>query len=262
MRAISFFSKLQGLILSSNELNSIEQIPNEAKQLSSITSLSLSDNRLKSWKSIDCLASWLPSLQSLHIAGNPLGAVSDHNTFARLVTAHLPCLSKLNGTHISHNERVDSERYYLVQIEKDHPNSSDSEKSTLHPLWEELIKKHGHSPSRGDRQIKSSKLGNRLIGVQVSYAEHPPVQSSTPDQALKSSISTQLKVLPSMSISSFVLKVRKAHSLSRTIKLAFWILFDAGDGASTFARLALSRTDRDIELCGLEDGSRLLCCPA
>jgi hypothetical protein len=100
----------------------MERIPKGLPPLSSIASLSLSNNNLDSWQSIDNLAEWLPSLQSLHIAGNPLVEgmghsnypfprvnpdilVAGYKSFARLITARLPQLSKLNGTQVNQTGR-------------------------------------------------------------------------------------------------------------------------------------------------------------
>lgn len=178
MTGLLSFPRMQRLILSSNRISSIDTPPSSPRPILSISALSLSGNLVKSWVDIDHLAIWFPSLCSLHFANNPLATdSSDPTSFARLLIARLPLLTKLNGTEISRNERVDAERYYMVQIEKEHSPLSDAEKAFLHRRWFELCKKHGR-PDQVEVQVKSSRLLSRLISVNILLVDEPPIPTT------------------------------------------------------------------------------------
>jgi len=255
--------------------------------------LSLAGNNLISWNDVDNLADWLPSLQSIHFAGNPLAEeLADKLAFARLLTARLPSLTKLNGSLVSNDDRIDSERYYLVHISKVNPTMSDSDKARLYPRWIELCEKHGR-PETIDPSSKSSKLKSRLITINMILSvEAPPPNTSTPLplKGLFSSLSSDsdffnppinprpIKILPTMTTNSFIMKVRKVYKLPRYAKLAFYLLFTTSHQSQTHGGHERNKAEpeeefgtfvpldfspgvlsKGVELTGIDDGSTVLC---
>ena len=69
---------LEQLILSANEIESIDPIPGSTSGLSGTISpvrnlkyLAVTFNHLKSWSDVDRIPTWCPNLEALKVTGNP-----------------------------------------------------------------------------------------------------------------------------------------------------------------------------------------------
>ncbi|CAL1705710.1 unnamed protein product [Somion occarium] len=261
--ALRPITALDRLLLSSNQVGRIEPIADATKSpVRNLNHLALSFNALAEWTDIDHLVHWCPHLESLKLTGNPLmeGTQPGKNT-RQLTIARIATLQTLDAAGISSRERTDSELYYLSYITK-HGPSDESARCLEHPRWKELCEKYG----KPDEQASSSKnkrdtLGNRLLRINIfrcsrSTSIHSSTNAKTgPNSDLNLSEPTALRVLPSMSMRAFHLKVAKSFKLPKgTQALKVWLKMP--DDA--LIELPSEDDTHDLSWWGIEDGSGVI----
>ncbi|EKM55323.1 uncharacterized protein PHACADRAFT_173426 [Phanerochaete carnosa HHB-10118-sp] len=247
--ALASFMGLQRLILSSNSLTMIDERPDrQSSGIGHLKYLSLTANSLTDWRDIDRLYSWCPSIESLSVTGNPLL----QDTHARQFTvAKIPSLAVLDGAAISPKERLDCELFYLSYVAKYGPDD-EAERCEAHPRWRELCAKHTFQDTpRLAGQGKHDTLGNRLFGIVAHQCAHPP--SGTNIDATQTQT---LKVLPSMSMRTFRMKIAKSFRLDKAEqpRLRIWLRMTDG----TFSELDVAEDTHDLAWWGLEDSSEII----
>jgi len=247
-QAVKLYTGLQRLILTSNGIVGITPCLDHQLHLPSIKHVSLSFNRLESWTDIDALSCWCPALETLTLIGNPL--VEDHklSKYSRqFAIARIPSLVTLDAAGISQKERVDCELFYLSYIAQNGPKG-EQERCREHPRWPELCSKHGR-PYENSGEESRDKLGNRMI--QINIKKYPGPLSFDVDSSIKIAI----RVLPTMTLRTFRLKVWKAVKTSelpspqRLVDL--WLKM----GDETLSYLSRDQDEQDLAWWGLENNS-------
>ncbi|EJD02198.1 RNI-like protein [Fomitiporia mediterranea MF3/22] len=272
MISISASTKLDRLILTSNQLQQIPQAPPEQTVvLPNIEHIGLQDNLLSEWRNLDALNVWLPNLKTLNMSGNPL--FSGSIDFRQQAIVRLPSLESLNGTAISIKERTDSEIYYLSQISRNSQKSME-EREREFPRWRELCAKHGApEEQKGTAARGRDTLAGRLISIHVHLcdsleAEQPEdTQAGAAAAAARSArkLLTQLpppltlRVLPTMSIRLLKPKLLKGLRLplDRTHQASdftLWLVMED----DWLTKLDIEQESRDLAWWGIEDGSHLV----
>ncbi|KAI5119941.1 hypothetical protein M0805_002130 [Coniferiporia weirii] len=256
MISITPFTTLERLILTSNRIRRITP-PALRSTTSNIKHIGLQDNYLSTWPDIDALNVWLPGLETLNMNGNPL--VSGSNDFRQQAIARLPFLLSLNGTAISIKERNDCEIYYLSLIVRTE-STSDEERSREHPRWKELCEKHG-APERSSVVKDRDTLAGRLIRISVYWSGTAEPERPPAPQTLTAQLPPPLtlRVLPTMTVRSFRLKLLKALKLSsasfrQETRLAVWLLMNDNN----LTELDLDQETRDLAWWGIQDGSQFI----
>ncbi|TCD68444.1 hypothetical protein EIP91_010730 [Steccherinum ochraceum] len=226
---------LERLILSTNELQGIGQPPlsddgtQRSSSLQNLKTLAVSFNSLRSWADVNNLPRWCPKLEALKITST---------------------------------ERADCERFYLSWINKNEPMDDDETRRTKHPRWLELCKIHGKPDEPPPQsQVKQDTLGSRLFQVTVRQLLHPPPTAGRVTVAALESDApprdaTTLRVLPTMSIRTFRLKLVKALKLklsrAQTEEVRLWLVMPD----SSLGEIK-GETD-DLAWWGIEDGSEMV----
>ncbi|KZT02304.1 RNI-like protein [Laetiporus sulphureus 93-53] len=245
--ALISFPSLQRLVLTANGIQTIDPYPSDtgAARLVNLKHLSLSFNHLRSWRDVDVLPLWCPVLESLTLMGNPLVEDPEMGKNARQFTiAKIGSLIVLDAAGIIPKERTDSELFYLSYLSRHGPPGEDAL-----PRWHELCDKHGKPDSLpATAQERQDTLGSRLIEVHIHRCTEPPTThppSSSPSP-------TPLRVLPTMSIRTLVMKLVKTLKLPRGAPMRLWLRMPN----ESFAELH-GDDARDLAWWGIEDGSEV-----
>ncbi|KAF8205723.1 hypothetical protein K438DRAFT_1905308 [Mycena galopus ATCC 62051] len=228
-------STIETINLDSNELRDWVQIsdslPRSYPSLERVVlalgvkHLSLSSNRLASWDDIDALSAWCPGLNTLTLNSNPLFD--------------------------------DCELFYLSHIAL-HGPTSEKERSLKYPQWAELCQKHGR-PTEHDPNQNQDKLSRRLMELNVYRCAVTPPSSNTDhwtkNSLMKDSERITLRVLPTMTLRAFRLKICKSmkYSASSTA-LSLWLQMQDG----SFTPLESDRDAQDLAWLGIESGSNII----
>jgi len=210
--ALRLYTALQRLVIPSNCIDFIDAAVDTP--LMHLKHLSLSFNRLNTWRDIDVLSLWCPALESLTLAGNPLveDAVLGKNA-RQFIIARIPSLTILDAAAVSSKERVDSELFYLSYVSK-HGPPDEQAKCQEYPRWKALCEKHGRPdnlPSAA--QNRQDTMSNRLIEVNIHRCKNEPPDRAKP---IATDPAVPLRVLPTMSLRTFRMKVAKTLKIART----------------------------------------------
>ncbi|THV07798.1 hypothetical protein K435DRAFT_825160 [Dendrothele bispora CBS 962.96] len=257
-RALSHYHHLERLILTSNKIEFIPNPDEHSYRWDSLKHLSLASNALRQWKDIDALALWCPFLISFSLNGNPVTQHDDGAHHARVFTiARMPTLKTLDSTTITPKERTDCELFYLSWISQhfrfDGDPKSVAYKTALireHPRWEELCNKHGRPATDLQPSSLHDNLNSKLIELQVL-----PVSSSSPttDSTAEMVI---MRVLPTMTLKMFRIKVRKQLKCPKDKNVSLWLKMNDG----SWNELGAEKDQQSADWLGLENGSQLTCC--
>ncbi|KAF5387500.1 hypothetical protein D9757_006519 [Collybiopsis confluens] len=256
-RSLRSYKRLEHVILTSNDIDTIPfPTTDDSPVLRGLTYLSLNFNSIKSWSDVDALSLWCPSLTSLALTGNPVVENSDEPRYTRpFIIVRVPTLTILDSTAISSKERVDSELLYLSYISRrfsiDETDAGRAQLNREHSRWEELSKKHGVTLSTSGRTSSShqDRLSHKLFEVEIRKTA-----ASSPAQATEWEDATAMRVLPSMSLRVFRLKIRKTFNIGKNIKFSLWLKMHDESWAE------LQADSHDLDWLGLEVGSQLACC--
>ncbi|KAK7040916.1 hypothetical protein VNI00_009512 [Paramarasmius palmivorus] len=247
------FPHLEQIIVASNRIASIPRPADSEAILRGLTGLFISSNSIESWKDIDALNFWCPSLQALSIAGNPIVDNAPDSRYSRQITiARIPTLTMLDFTAITTRERTDSELLYLSHISQtfDFESEALEKLNEEHPQWNALCQKHGvPDRARNRRSEQKEKLSSKLIEIQIYR-----VIGSAPS-TLKMDQATPLRVLPTMNLKTFRLKIRKLLKLP-SMDFTLWLHMPDDD----WVELGTERDQQDLDWLGLENGTRIACC--
>ncbi|KAG4305525.1 hypothetical protein PORY_001081 [Pneumocystis oryctolagi] len=157
-------TKLEFLSLASNQINSIDIIPNT---FISLKYLDISQNNIYEWSSIDNLNA-LSSLISLKFMDNPLLKEFKDNP-------SLFIIPRLKNIMITQEERQNAELYYLYTIENDVKSGKIINYSCLtamHPQWKELQKKYKkENPIFKYKKNSKENIETKLIELCVIFEE-------------------------------------------------------------------------------------------
>ncbi|KAH9951861.1 hypothetical protein B0H21DRAFT_714574 [Amylocystis lapponica] len=256
--ALRPFAQLQRAVLASNNFAAIGPLGPADSPLPQLKHLSLSLNRLAAWRAIDALPPWCPALESLTLAGNPLITDSQLGKNARqLAIAKIPTLLALDAAAISAKERVDSELFYLSCVSKHGPADEEARRRE-HPQWQTLCTKHGAPDvTPATRQQRQDTLGNRLIELHIYHSDELPTTDPTTGNLTVNTASantTSLRVLPSMSVQTFRMKVVKSLKIARTATVKLWLRMPDGN----LAEIDNTQDNRDLDWWGVEGGSDMI----
>ncbi|CAE6451245.1 unnamed protein product [Rhizoctonia solani] len=251
MVACSSVPQLRNLMIPSNAIPAIPRradTPTTEKLTLSLHYLAIADNPISNWSDVDSLVTWFPELRELSISLEPLASGIPPGATRNFAIARLPLLLKLNGTEVTERERVDAELFYLSWIGR---NDQLSEKDTelLHPRWKELATKYDTSTEK----LKSTaeNLGSNMINVTVVMIREPIVKQQP---ILIPDTRTTLRVLPTMTVKAFGMKLKKAMKLpSQVDAKALWILSTSESGETVPLRAFDIDPLHDLSWSGVED---------
>ncbi|KAJ3984485.1 hypothetical protein F5890DRAFT_1461113 [Lentinula detonsa] len=251
-RSLCTYKHLDRVILTSNEIDSIPPLTDVSFVLKELKHISLSSNNINSWNDLDALPIWCPSLTSLSVIGNPLVESGDEVRYSRpFIIARIPTLEILDSTAVSARERTDSELLYLSYISRrfSESNISITQLMREHPRWKELSNKHGTTLSVSESVTHQDRLSSKLIEVQVQQMFAP-----TPSEIREWTIPTSIRVLPTMSLKVFELKIRKTFNIEKDSRCSLWLKMSDGSWVE------LTDVAHDLDWLGLESGSQVVCC--
>ncbi|KAF7791340.1 hypothetical protein EIP86_002354 [Pleurotus ostreatoroseus] len=279
--ALSPFTKLQRLVLSSNHISAIAPIADtSSSSVRSLKHLALASNALRSWADIDHISDWCPELESLTLTENPLVEDAEQGPHARqFIIARVPSLVVLDAAKITQKERTDCELYYLSYVSK-HGPADDDAKLVDHPRWRELCESEMRSlatyaqstdlirppppvtllllleygkPHASPREVqdKQDTLGNRLVQVTVRRCRVAPDSQANTDPEVVETAS--LRVLPTMTAKTFRMKLAKSFKVARSQQAHIRLWLQMPDTA--FAEIEATDGDRDLAWWGVEDNS-------
>jgi len=143
--------------------------------------------------------------------------------------------------------------FYLSYITKGGP-ASDEERHREHPRWDDLCTKHGRPEDVA--KPRHDKLRNQLIELNV-YQCVMPISSGSRVGTLsfETSSATPLRVLPTMPVRTFRLKIikclKKPQQKSDLLVPKLWLKMR--DGA--FVTMDHELDEQDLGWWGLENGS-------
>ncbi|KAG2349451.1 RNI-like protein [Suillus weaverae] len=247
-------TSLQRLILSSNGIERIPPRKSCPSHLQGLKVLTLSSNKLHNSRDVDQLYEWCPHLETLSLAKNPLTEVNDLSRSARQqIIAKIPSLRVLDATAISAKERSDSELFYLSFIAKTVPGH-DEDRMEEHPQWKTLCMKHGRpAEPTADRD---GRLSQYLIEVKVHHCSEPPGGLFTPEMEGGLIAPTSLRVLSTMKLGLFRLRVMKAFGAGKNSRkrdnICVWLRM----GDDTLA--LLQNDDQELEWWGIDSDSHIV----
>jgi len=156
--------------------NSIVSIAVQEGEWAQLECISLDNNQVSTWESVAELRK-LASLRTLRMRSNPLitGPALDMRL---LIVAMLPDVTKLNGTPVSANERLQADFLYMKHFAQDYYRSIDAIFTTtkesfesLHPRWPQLMKEYGE-PAKEKPVITSIKQQAILVKLQCGDKEY------------------------------------------------------------------------------------------
>ncbi|KZT69805.1 RNI-like protein [Daedalea quercina L-15889] len=251
--ALRTYTALQRLVLTSNVIESLGPISHPTESpLPRLKHLSLSFNRLSSWRDIDHLPGWCPTIESLSLTGNPLVEDAELGRNARaFAIAKIPMLTLLDAASVSAKERTDSELFYLSWINKNGPPDEEA-RCREHPRWSALCEKHGRpdtAPSTA--QQRQDTLSSRLIEVKLYRTDTAPSGKAV----THTSDPLVLRVLPSMNIRTFHLKVTKSFKVPKAAQASIRLWLRMPDDRL----VEIERDDNhDLDWWGVENGVEML----
>ncbi|KAI0093897.1 hypothetical protein BDY19DRAFT_919480 [Irpex rosettiformis] len=250
--ALQCYPKLERVILSSNKIKSIDPL-GEALAFKKLRHLSLMANALDSWQDVDRLHLWCPALESLTFSGNPVVEDPVLGRHARQFTiAKIPTLKTLDAGVITAKERTDCELFYISYIIKHGPRDND-ERCRQHPQWKALCIKYDqpNAPTSSSTAVKQDNLNSRLIDIKAHRCSRPP-STSIPSRAE----TMLLRVLPTMLLRTFRLKVAKSFGVHKAEQAAMKLWLAMPDGTSAY--LDGTQDTQDLSRLGFEDDSEIL----
>ncbi|KAJ7632998.1 hypothetical protein FB45DRAFT_914126 [Roridomyces roridus] len=257
------YPSLERIVLTSNKIDKIP--PPVTGRTLDVKHLSLSFNALGSWGDIDALSTWCPNLQTLTLIGNPLFNDPVHTRNSRqLAIARYPSLSALDAATISAKERKDCELFYLSHIAL-HGPKTDAERTLAHPRYADLCLKYGR-PDERDSSQRQEKLSSRLMDLNMYYFPKESLPKPDPrgqippnNNLMDNTDRTILRVLPTMTLRAFRLKVRKTMkqhaAASDTAMVLLWLQMQD----TSWALLDIDRDQHDLAWLGVESGSNIIC---
>lgn len=254
VEALKPCTSLQRLILSSNNIERIFPRESCLSHLQGLKALSLSSNKLHHLRDIDHLYEWCPHLEALSLAKNPLSEVNDLSRSARQqIIAKIPSLRILDATAISTKERSDSELFYLSFVAKTVPGD-DEDKMKEHPQWKALCMRHGR-PAESTAH-RDSRLSRYLIEVKVHHCCEPPGGLFTPEMEVGFTVSTSLRVLSTMKLGLFRLRLMKALGAGKNPRSRDNIFVWLRMGDDTLA--LLQNDDQELGWWGIDSNSHII----
>jgi len=165
---LSKLTKLQKLILNSNQLTKAEIPPDEADvPFKSLKSLSLSDNLINEWHSINILND-LPSVTEFRFRDNPICQGKTGFELRQELIARLENVKILNGSEVAERERKTAEMAYIktysTNYYKARREDTISNFNIAHPKYQKLANLHGLP----DEQVNTTKsLKDNLINLEI-----------------------------------------------------------------------------------------------
>ncbi|CAH1764189.1 2812_t:CDS:2, partial [Entrophospora sp. SA101] len=114
--------------------------------------LNVSENKINDWQNVNELNRF-PSLEDTYFCIYNIDIKADEAYI--LIVGRIKELKMMDGSLISSNDRIDTERYYLRLCIKDLKSPDEIEKH--HPRFKELCEIHGE-PTFDDRSLKATTL--------------------------------------------------------------------------------------------------------
>ncbi|KAJ1666285.1 hypothetical protein IW140_006023 [Coemansia sp. RSA 1813] len=255
--ALSQLPNLRMLDLKGNK--TLVDIPEpQSGWFGALESLNLAHTGISSWQPVNHLAHF-PKLKTLYIAQTPLfdsaATRNDENEAAAnvdvpraQVLGRLANITKLDGTEVALEERVELERFYLslcahqVAGETRDNDEALEKMAQLFPRTHELASKHG-APRLPKAQ--ESKLKSRLVTTTIEIAQGQDVESSLVQRTeskplIRSMLVRQLRPI--------------AMRLARTRKFKLYLCADG----SRDEWVCLDTDTRELSFYGLEDGASII----
>ncbi|CUA67758.1 tubulin folding cofactor E [Rhizoctonia solani] len=253
MASCSLIPQLRNLMLPSNKIATIPHrtdTPTSKEPTLLLHYLALSDNPISNWGDVDSLVTWFPELHELSISLEMLASGIPPGASRNFVIARLPLLSKLNGTEITERERTDAELFYLSWIGRD-GQLSEADTQVSHPRWKELAIKYNTSTEKA--KPISENLGSHMISVSIVRVSEPIIKQQP---VIVQNTKTTLRILPTMTLKVFGMKLKKAMKLSSQIDAnALWILSTSESGEVIPLRTFDVDPLHDLTWSGVEDGT-------
>ncbi|KAG1756341.1 uncharacterized protein EDB91DRAFT_1092070 [Suillus paluster] len=246
--ALTPCTSLQRLILSSNGIEMIPPRSSCPSHLRGLKVLSLSSNKLHNSRDIDQLYEWCPQLETLSLANNPL---TEAFSARQQVIAKIPPLRVLDATAISAKERSDSELFYLSFVAKTVPGR-DEDKMKEHRQWKTLCMKHGR-PAESTAN-RDGRLSRYLIEVKVHHCSEPPGAHFTQELEGDLITSASLRVLSTMKLGPFRLRVMKALGACKIPRNNIHVWLRMSDDTLAL----LQNDDQELGWWGIESGSHIV----
>lgn len=161
------FPGLVKLSLQDNQISSVAGPSLKGAIFPTISDLSLSRNEIATWTFLDELNLVMPALRTLRINANPIfggskkrdadGSLTSTTTALRstserlestvescfmMTIGRLARITSLNYSHITPQERLNGELFYLAEIEKEATGKTRERLLAAHPRYLELCEKH------------------------------------------------------------------------------------------------------------------------
>ncbi|CAE6450346.1 unnamed protein product [Rhizoctonia solani] len=253
MVSCSSVPQLRSLMILSNAIafipRRIDTQTNKEPTLS-LNYLAIADNPISNWNDVDSLVTWFPELRELIISLEPLASGIPPGATRNFAIARLPLLTKLNGTEVTERERVDAELFYLSWIGRN-AQSSETNTEALNPRWKELANKYNTStqiPKLVAENLGSHMISVSVVKIQGSVIKQQPIRTQ--------SIETTLRILPTMTLKVFGMKLKKVMRLSSQVDpQALWILSTSESGEVIPLRTFDADPLHDLTWSGVEDGT-------
>lgn len=259
------FPNLATLSLRGNQISTVTCVSASTRDnFPTISSLSLSHNNIFTWSFVDDLNLAMPALRALQISSNPLfendskldpqalsppssmvstlTVLAQHEStleaYSMAVLARLGNITSLNYSHITPQERLNGELYYLAEVDKELAETSFDLVDRAHPRYLELCRKYDRDPVtrssvKADKGVSPlSSLPERFVNIRFYW-------SSQDKEGLKE----YHKVVPK-SIDIYRLKglVMRAFRLR---PLSFRLMYESGFEEMLPAQQELSNEDWD-----------------
>lgn len=125
---------LKTLFLNNNQLKSIDE-PTSGTMFSQLRFLRIDSNLIDNWTSIDALNKY-KNLEILRCKNNPIFKDLDKEHEAAQIVGRIGHLTTVNGSTLTNREKIDLERYYLIQCAKD--GTTHESIAKIHPRYKEL----------------------------------------------------------------------------------------------------------------------------
>ncbi|KAI5466189.1 hypothetical protein BGZ63DRAFT_375567 [Mariannaea sp. PMI_226] len=182
--AIAPLTALRSLHLKGNNITAISPEGVEAPVFpQSLEYLDVSYNNIQTWSFIDNLPKHFPGLRSLRISHNPVYDAADMETNTSsseeshmFTIARLGALKSLNFSHITPDDRIDAEMFYLSRIGKQLSAAPETEAPhiiALHPRYAELCETYGEPIVVRRPKMNPAFIDARLITVEFHLDSEP-----------------------------------------------------------------------------------------
>ncbi|KAL9617253.1 MAG: hypothetical protein Q9160_007934 [Pyrenula sp. 1 TL-2023] len=189
------FPGLVKLSLQDNQISSIAGPSLKGATFPTVSDLSLSRNKIAAWTFLDELNLAMPALRTLRINANPifggsrkqdagsslLGMPSASQTSSTprestveaafmMTVGRLAKITSLNYSHITPQERMNAELFYLAEIEKEATEKTRQQLSVAHPRYLELCEKYDRDsvvgkPVQNSEAELPDSLAARLVNI-------------------------------------------------------------------------------------------------